>query len=140
MPHEETDVRLKAMLTSAGVMAALFTGVSAANADEAFYTPPSPLPAKADGDVIKSQPSTYSGAKATRIMYLSRNAKNQAIPVTGTVIVPEKAWTGPGERPIVAYAPFTAGMGDQCAPSKTLAGEGSADLTAGFQKQFVDGL
>ncbi|REE98594.1 lipase family protein [Thermomonospora umbrina] len=132
-------MRLKAMLVGAGVLASLVVGVPSANADEAFYSPPSPLPAGADGDVLKSQPSTYAGAKATRVMYLSRNAKNQPIPVTGTVIVPEKTWAGPGERPIVAYAPFTAGMGDQCAPSKTLAGEGG-DLAAGFQKQFVDTL
>ncbi|MEU6483505.1 lipase family protein [Streptomyces sp. NPDC046887] len=111
-----------------------------AGADEAFYVPPSPLPAGGNGEVIKQQPSNYPGTKATRIMYLSRNAKNQPIPVTGTIIVPTQAWTGAGPRPIVAYAPFTSGMGDQCAPSKTLVGEGAPDMTTSFQNSFVNGL
>lgn len=112
---------------------------SGATADEAFYTPPSPLPSGQNGDVIKSQPSKYNNATATRIMYLSRDAKDKPIPVTGTVIVPTKQWAGPGPRPIVAYTPFTAGMGDQCAPSKTLAGE-PGDMAAPFQNGFVDAL
>ncbi|WP_158892995.1 lipase family protein [Amycolatopsis anabasis] len=131
---------LAAALVSATTLAVLTVGSSPASADEAFYTPPSPLPAGRDGDVIKSQPSNVNNAKATRIMYLTRDAKNQPIPVTGTVLVPTKPWTGPGPQPIVAYAPFTAGMGDQCAVSKTLAGSGSPDLASGFQSGFINPL
>ncbi|MDT3396626.1 lipase family protein [Streptomyces sp. B1866] len=105
-----------------------------------FYTPPGPLPSGRNGDVIKSAESAYRNAEATRIMYLSRDAKDHVIPVTGTVIVPTKEWTGPGPRPIVAYTPFTAGLSDQCAPSKTLAREGSRDLLSALQNGFVDAL
>jgi dienelactone hydrolase len=36
------------------------------------------------------------------------------------VLVPTKAWTGQGKRPIVSYAVGTRGLGDACAPSYTL--------------------
>ncbi|MFD9895890.1 lipase family protein [Amycolatopsis sp. NPDC059027] len=134
--------RVVSVLSAAVVMTAAVTVAAAApaTADEAFYTPPSPLPAGQNGDVIKSQPSAFNGGKATRIMYLSRDTKDKAIPVTGTVIVPTAPWTGQGPRPIVAYAPFTSGMGDKCAVSKTIAGEGSADIIANVQTQFVNAL
>jgi hypothetical protein len=118
----------------------LLAGGPTAAAQADFYQPPSPLPAGADGDVIKSVPVNYGGAEATRIMYLSRGAQGDRIPVTGTVLVPTQPWAGPGERPIVAYAPFTAGLGDQCATSKTLVGEGMGDAAALFQNIFVDAL
>lgn len=113
-------------------------GAPAASAQAAqdIYTPPSPLPAGEDGDVIKSAPFSYvanwSTATANRIMYLSRDVNDQPMAVTGTVIVPSTAWTGPGSRPIVAYAPFTNGMGDNCAVSKLLAGEVWADLASAW--------
>jgi hypothetical protein len=139
-PRRRLVTRSGSVLAAAGVLAALLVGVPQAGAAADFYVPPSPLPAGADGDVIKSAPSQYANATSTRIMYLSRDAKNNRIPVTGSVIVPNKAWSGPGPRPIVAYAPFTAGMDDRCAPSKTLAGESSGDLAATFQNGFVDAL
>lgn len=107
-----------------------------------FYTPPSPLPAGRNGDVIKSERVTYTGAatNAWRVMYLSRDAKNQPMPVTGTVLVPTAPWTGSGPRPIVAYAPFTAGMGDQCAVSKVVSGEVLGDLVSGVQTGFINAL
>ena len=106
-----------------------------------FYTPPAPLPAGRDGDIVKSENINYFGAStARRIMYLSRDVRNQPMAVTGTVLVPSTAWTGTGPRPIVAYAPFTAGMGDQCAPSKLIAGEVWGDLVTGVQTAFVNAL
>ncbi|NGO68715.1 lipase [Streptomyces sp. SB3404] len=120
--------------------ALLIGGAQQAGAADDFYTPPSPLPTGDNGDVVKSEPAQYANATSTRIMYLSRDTKDKPIAVTGSVIVPDRAWPGPGPRPVVAYAPFTAGMGDHCAPSKTLAGQSSGDLAEGFQKGFVDAL
>ncbi|GAA1947427.1 lipase family protein [Amycolatopsis minnesotensis] len=129
---------LTATLVATGTVPA--AGAASAAADpNSIYTPPSPLPAGQNGDVLKSAPSTYTNAKATRILYLSRDNKDKQVPVSGTVLVPNAPWNGPGERPIVAYAPFTFGMGPQCAPSKTLAGEGG-DLISGFQGGFVNAL
>jgi hypothetical protein len=106
----------------------------------AFYTPPSPLPAGRDGDVIRSERINYANATAWRIMYLSRDVNNRPMAVTGTVIVPNTAWPGGATRPIVGYAPFTAGMGDQCAVSHLLAGESFGDFTSGVQTGFVNAL
>ncbi|WP_414936197.1 lipase family protein [Amycolatopsis sp. cmx-11-51] len=131
--------RRRALLSGVVTAALLTFGAVPAEAAPGFYEPPSPLPQGGNGDVIKTLPSSFSGAKSTRIMYLSRDAANRAIPITGTVLVPEKAWSGPGQRPVVAYAPFTAGMGDQCAPSKSMAGEGG-DFVSGFQNSFVGAL
>jgi Secretory lipase len=105
-----------------------------------FYTPPAPLPAGRDGDVIKSERISRNNASGSRIMYLSRDREGQRMAVTGTVLVPNAAWTGPGPRPIVAYAPFTAGLGDQCAVSRLLGGGGGGDLVSGVQTAFVNAL
>ncbi|SDD61470.1 lipase family protein [Actinokineospora iranica] len=132
---------VSATLVAAGAVAvSAVSGPSAIAADTtSVYVPPSSLPSGQNGDIIKSQPSTFNGAKATRIQYLSRDNKDKPVAVSGTVLVPNAAWTGSGERPIVAYAPFTFGMGEQCAPSKTMAGEGG-DMVSGFQNSFVSSL
>lgn len=138
-PRRGLIATVTATLVAASTVAALAVSTSSASADPtSIYTAPSSLSGE-NGDVIKSEPSKFNGAKATRIQYLSRTNKNEQVAVSGTVLVPDKAWTGSGERPIVAYAPFTFGMGAQCAPSKTLAGEGG-DMVSGFQTSFVNAL
>lgn len=132
--------RALSAIVTVTMSALLVTGGPSATAQADFYQPPSPLPAGANGDVIKSAPVNHLGSVATRIMYLSRDTAGHPMAVTGTVLVPPQPWPGPGERPIVAYAPFTAGLGDQCATSKTLVGEGAGDAAALFQNLFVDAL
>lgn len=97
-------------------------------ADEDFYAAPDSIPAT-PGTLIRQEPMDFYldpvkliriPAHATRIMYSSVNATGEPIAVTGTVLEPEKEWTGSGERPVIAYAVGTQGVGDQCAPSKTL--------------------
>ncbi|WP_018654407.1 lipase family protein [Actinomadura flavalba] len=99
-------------------------------AKDPFYTPPSPLPAGKPGDVIRSRPSVYTldpfsrapfgGVKAWQVLYLSESVGGKPIAVSGTVLVPQKAWTGKGQRPLVSYTVGTRGLGDACAPSYTL--------------------
>ncbi|KQU37694.1 lipase family protein [Rhodococcus sp. Leaf233] len=114
-------------VTAPTVSAAPSTG---STVESDFYIPPSPLPAGAAGDVIRSEPShlalsvpgiggTLPG-EATRIMYRSTDSNDDANAVTGTYIDPAAPWTGPGPRPLVVLAPGTQGQGDQCAPSKML--------------------
>ena len=96
----------------------------------AFYTPPSPLPAGSPGDIIWSRASTspVSSASAWQVLYLSTTALGQPTAVSGTVIVPAAAY--PTARPLVAYAAGTQGWGDQCAPS--------AEIAAGnFDEEFA---
>jgi hypothetical protein len=97
-------------------------GALTAPAGDAFYTPPNPLPAGSPGDVIWSRASpnsVASGANATayKILYRSTGVDGGAIAVSGTVLVPNAAWTGAGTRPLTAYASGTQGWADSCAPS-----------------------
>lgn len=89
-----------------------------------FYTVPA-SPTGAPGTIIKTSPSSFGGSDnytATAVQYVSRSATNQPNAVTGTVIVPNAAWPGPGARPIVSFAVGTQGIGDNCAPSKAIPG------------------
>lgn len=107
------------------------TGASRATAaSDEFYTPPSPLPDGDPGDVIRDAETAFyldplkltrAPADARRIMYRSTDTHGEANAVTGTVLTPQREWSGPGERPIVGYAAGTQGMGDQCAPSRAMA-------------------
>jgi secretory lipase len=88
-------------------------------AGDAFYTPPSPLPAGADGDVLRWRPlPAQPGAQGYLVLYRSRSATDTPIAVSGRVLVPATPWTGAGPRPIVSVASGTRGIGDRCAPSK----------------------
>ena len=101
-------------------LAAATAGCGTPPAD--FYTP-APGVAGTPGTVLKTADTSLSGVsdvKAVAIQYRSRSATNQAIAVTGSVYVPNAAWTGPGPRPIVSVAQGTQGLSDNCAPSKSL--------------------
>lgn len=91
----------------------------------AFYTPPEQIPAL-EGALIRSEPMPYYAdplhvsqlpGTATRMMYTSSDRDGSPIAVTGTVIVPDEPWTGPGEQPVIGYAVGTQGLADRCAPS-----------------------
>ena len=89
---------------------------------EAVYQPLSASVAAAPGDVIvyhkQSLPSV--DARSWLILYRSTDALGRPIDVSGTVLVPKSPWTGRGSRPIVAFAPETLGVTDDCAASKAL--------------------
>ncbi|RAY13372.1 triacylglycerol lipase [Actinomadura craniellae] len=101
-------------------------------AEDPFYTPPSPLPAGSPGDVIRSRvvDSSIDGARAEQVLYRSESATGAPIAVSGIVLTPQTPWTGSGKRPLVSYAVGTRGIGDQCAPSYTIANGG--DYEGGF--------
>jgi hypothetical protein len=89
-----------------------------------FYAPPASLPAR-PGDVIATVATQYGNgtvATSTAIKYRSTSATGAPNYVIGTLLVPRAAWAGPGRRPVVAFAPGTQGIGDTCAPSRTLPG------------------
>lgn len=111
---------LAAMTLAAGADAAFVQGP----AGDAFYTPPSPLPAGGQGDLVSYRATTVSlgagapGVRAWRVMYRSTDAKGAPKLVTGTIVVPTSGFSGP--RPIVSYAPGTQGLAPQCAPSRQI--------------------
>ncbi|WP_370012307.1 lipase family protein [Nocardia cyriacigeorgica] len=104
------------------VVAQPATGIAGAE----FYIPPAPLPG-GPGTIVRAEPSHLAlsmgamPASATRVMYTSSDTHGAAAAAVGTVLMPAMPWTGPGPRPLVAYAGGTKGQGDQCAPSKLLA-------------------
>lgn len=69
-------------------------------------------------DPVRHRP--YPGVRATKVLYRSHTALDEPVDVSGTILVPEKAWTGDGKRPLVSYATGTKGWTDRCAPSNTL--------------------
>ena len=90
--------------------------------DASFYTVPSSLPAGTHGDIIRYRVAqvTIAGApdvNAWNVMYYSTDALGARNVVTGTVLVPKKAWSLFSYRPIIAYAIGTHGLCQTCAPS-----------------------
>lgn len=91
-------------------------------AGDAFYTPPSPLPAGSPGDVIRARPAKAGPptartlADAWQVMYLSTNALGEPVAVTGIVLVPKKADLA--TAPIIGFGPGTSGPAFRCAPSR----------------------
>lgn len=109
----------------------------------AFYTPPATLPA-GKGTLVRTEPSRFYvtplkispvDATVTRLMYTSTDRNDKPIAVTGQLVVPNKAWSGSGPRPLVAYAVGTQGLGDSCAPSRLTDGGGLE-----YESVFLAGL
>jgi hypothetical protein len=87
-----------------------------------FYDPPATLPGQ-PGEVVRSLKVLFDkkyDVFGTAVMYGSTTATGEPNVVTGSVYVPKTAWTGPGSRPIVSFAPGTQGLGDRCAPTQSL--------------------
>src|SRR5205085_1585520 len=56
---------------------------------DAFYTPPSPLPAGQPGDLIWARPFTGpANSQGYEVLYLSSTVDDQPVAVSGVVIVP----------------------------------------------------
>jgi secretory lipase len=113
-----TAAALVAALTLAGSPGAVAQNRVSSSAKSDFYTPPSPLPTGRPGDLIRAERvADQMGAQGWRILYLSRDARNRPIAVSGTALVPR---TGVGQSmPIIGFGMGTVGLGDSCAPSKS---------------------
>lgn len=129
-----------ALLGSAAMPAGVAHAATPGPSGPAFYTPPSPLPAGPHGTLIWYTPinvssSGISNATAFTVLYKSSSASQNLAPVagaadavSGTVIVPNAAWTGPGKRPIITFDVGTQGMGSNCAASKEIAAGTEYDI------------
>lgn len=65
-----------------------------------------------------SLPGRRMNARAWQVVYQSTSALGEAVPVSGTIIVPPGGATV--ETPLVSFASGTQGMADRCAPSELL--------------------
>jgi alpha-beta hydrolase superfamily lysophospholipase len=95
-----------------------------------FYEPPSPLPDKEHGTLLRSEEvPAPEGARAWRILYLSETHDGTPVATSGIVVAP-KGEAPDGGRKVVAWAHGTEGGGRNCAPS--LAAEPAVDLVDYF--------
>ena len=88
----------------------------------AFYTPPRPLPAGKNGDVIWSRPaskqaSLASAARNLTVLYRSTTTSGKPIAVSGLVAFP-KGKAPKGGWPVISWSHGTTGIADACAPSR----------------------
>ena len=83
-----------------------------------FYALPSPLPAGPPGTVIRSEvlADPPAGAKAWKILYLSRSYAGGPTAVSGLLFVPTTPAPA-GGRNVVAFTHGTTGVDSSCAPS-----------------------
>lgn len=100
------------------------------------------------GEVVRSLPVNSPkgfglGFDIERILYRSTDTHDRPMVVSGYTITPTAPWTGPGPRPVIAYAPGTSGMADRCAGSAVLGTVGSSPailplLLAGYRVVATD--
>jgi pimeloyl-ACP methyl ester carboxylesterase len=95
-----------------------------APAGEAFYTPPSPIPGKAHGDVIWWRPDApgdnmhLSGAGMSMlVLYRSTGIDGTPVAESGSMAIP-RGRPPKGGWPVLAWAHGSTGLADKCAPTR----------------------
>ncbi|MGB6072368.1 MAG: acetyl esterase, partial [Rhodococcus sp. (in: high G+C Gram-positive bacteria)] len=95
--------------------------VSADPAGVDFYDAPvADLDAYALGAIVRREPVPQLdvlGSHTERILYRSADPRDRVVAASGLLITPTSAWTGPGPRPVIAYAPGSYGIADRCSGS-----------------------
>ena len=89
---------------------------------DAFYSPPSPLPAGNHGSLIWARKLTgkaaLRGGSGNRLLlYRSTGATGKPVAVSGALAVP-KGRAPAGGWPLISWAHGTTGIADRCAPSR----------------------
>lgn len=114
---------LVAILLALGLPAAR-AAVSAGPAGDAFYTPPSPLPAGEAGSVVWARPldaamtmALPGAARNTLVLYRSPGAAGGMVAVSGTVSIPAGE-TPAGGWPVITWTHGTTGLAPICGPSR----------------------
>lgn len=79
-----------------------------------------------------------AGVESQQLLYRSTTGRGEPVVVSGTVLVPTTPWTGAGSRPLVSYGVGARGVGDQCAPSKSLSG--GLDYESGIFQEALESL
>ena len=97
-------------------------------ADDSFYNTVDPSATATHGDLISYRKTTTfnlgkdaPASSAWNVLYQSKDSLDSDNVVSGTVFVPQAAWTGTGPRPVILYAIGTQGLAGNCAPSRQFA-------------------
>lgn len=113
-----------ALFVLTGTVVVSTSPVSAAPTGRDFYTAPvADLETYAPGSIVRREPLPQFdllGSHGERILYRSADPRDRAVAVSGLLITPNRAWDGPGPRPVIAYAPGSYGIADRCAGSSGL--------------------
>ncbi|HYH90776.1 MAG TPA: alpha/beta fold hydrolase [Solirubrobacteraceae bacterium] len=115
------------VLLPAALPAAADAKVRKGPSGDAFYSPPSPLPAGNHGSLIWARKLTgraaLRGGSGNRLLlYRSTGVTGKPVAVSGTLAVP-KGRAPVGGWPLISWAHGTTGIADRCAPSR---GSGAA--------------
>jgi pimeloyl-ACP methyl ester carboxylesterase len=99
--------------------------IPAGPAGNAFYVPPSPLPAGGAGTVIWARPlsgtmALPTAASNTLVLYKSVDPKGRPVAVSGTVSVPKGKAPKDG-WPVLTWTHGTTGLAAVCGPSRDTA-------------------
>jgi pimeloyl-ACP methyl ester carboxylesterase len=93
------------------------TGRAAATPSSRLYLPPRLTGDEPLGSILRSEPlQAPEGVSARAVLYVSTGLRAARTVVSGIVLSPDEARPG-DRRPIIAWAHYTAGLADQCAPS-----------------------
>jgi uncharacterized membrane protein HdeD (DUF308 family)/pimeloyl-ACP methyl ester carboxylesterase len=105
---------------------------------DAFYTPPSTIPAR-PGMLLRSERFTRGIPeqwRAWRILYTTTRDENVPAVASGLVIASDHLPSGP--RPVIAWAHGTTGVASQCAPS-LLPSRWNEDVIPGINRALALG-
>jgi len=120
--HKLLKVSAYSLTLMLSAVSAASAGVPQGPAGDAFYTPPSTLPAGTRGSPIYARAldgtmRLPSAAKNTLVLYRSVDDKGHPTVVSGTVSIPEGK-APPGGWPVINWTHGTTGLNEICAPSR----------------------
>jgi len=120
--HKLVKVSAYSLTLMLSAVSAASAGVPQGPAGDAFYTPPSALPAGKRGSPIYARAldgtmRLPSAAKNTLVLYRSVDDKGHPTVVSGTVSIPEGK-APPGGWPVINWTHGTTGLNEICAPSR----------------------
>ncbi|MFD6354710.1 lipase family protein [Nocardia tengchongensis] len=114
-------------------LTAFWTAVqSPPTGDPMFDAWPADLAEYAPGDILDSRDVTESArptmlllnltgiARATLLKFRTTNSAGEPSIGTATLVLPPKAWSGPGPQPVLVNAPATNSLNKRCTPGYVL--------------------
>lgn len=130
---------LDAVLLATTIASGAATTIPSGPPGDAFYTPPSPLPARTDGAVIWARRFTGGSALESasanyRILYETVNANGEFVAVSGTLAIPSGV-PPPQGWPAISWAHGTVGDAPQCAPSRSSVPNGEQRMLDDFVRR-----
>ncbi|MCM6778292.1 lipase family protein [Nocardia sp. CDC159] len=116
------------------VLSALAVGflpaIRMAHADPSAFGDVAVVPVSATpGELLRAEPITAVldpvtraplDVRAWRMLYVSTDSRGRRVPVSGTLVLPNAPWPGPGARPLVDFGSSAQGLGRECATSINL--------------------